>query len=123
MNFELLWNPSEFRVTSGKPSAYRYRGGSGKMLEKRFCANCGTSLWLTGDRFEEVGIFRGSLDRPNRIDVSPSTAIQIFLDEALPSGMVIAGIEAFARHRRAPDGSINTGRFYDYHWRIGDGDG
>jgi hypothetical protein len=120
MNFELLWNTSEFKVTGGKPSVYRYRGGSGNMLEKRFCANCGTSLWLTGDRFPEVGAFRGSLDRPNRIDVSAATAIQIFLDEALPSGMVIAGIEAFPGHRRAPDGSINTGRFYDHHWRVGD---
>ena len=90
------------------------------MLEKRFCGECGSTLWLTGERFEEVGVFRGSLDHPNRIEISPATAIQIFLREALPSGMVIAGIEAFPNHRRAPDGSIKPGHIYDQHWRIGD---
>lgn len=123
MNFELLWDPEKFRITEGTPAVHRHPGGSGKALEKRFCGRCGTALWLTGERFDEVGVFRGTLDRPNRIDVSPETALQIFLSEALPSGVVIGGIEAFDQHRRAPDGSINTGRTYDHHWRIGDGSG
>jgi hypothetical protein len=123
VNFELLWAPGKFRVTKGTPGVYRHAGGSGKILDRRFCAECGSALWLTGDRFEEIGVFRGSLDKPNRIDVSPATAIQIFLHEALPSGMVIAGIEAFAGHRRAPDGSINPGHVYEDHWRVGDGSG
>lgn len=119
-NFELLWAPGSFRVTKGIPGIYRHAGGSGRMLDRRFCMECGSALWLTGERFEEVGVFRGSLDHPNRIEVSPATALQIFLGEALPSGMVIAGIEAFGEHRRAPDGSINPGRIYEDHWRIGD---
>jgi len=123
VNFELLWAPGRFRVTKGAPEVHRHAGGSGKMLDKRFCGECGSALWLTGERFEEVGVFRGSLDHPNRIEVSPATAIQIFLREALPSGMVIAGIEAFAEHRRAPDGSINPGHVYEDHWRAGDGGG
>ncbi|PRY71405.1 GFA family protein [Marivita geojedonensis] len=121
VNFELLWAPSKFRVTKGTPSVHRHPGGSGKMLEKRFCGDCGSALWLTGERFEEVGVFRGSLDKPNRIEVSPATSIQIFLHEALPSGMVIAEIEAFTAHRRAPDGSINPGHVYKDHWRVGGG--
>ncbi|MBF9061115.1 hypothetical protein HKCCSP123_18195 [Rhodobacterales bacterium HKCCSP123] len=121
VNFELLWRPDRFRVTKGTPSVFRHAGGSGAMLERRFCAKCGSALWLTGARFDEVGVFRGSLDHPNRIEVSPETAIQIFLSEALPSGMVIAEIEAFTDHRRAPDGSINPGRIHANHWRIGDG--
>ncbi len=123
VNFELLWAPEKFRVTKGTPEVFQHEGGSGKRLEKRFCGQCGTALWLTGERFRETGVFRGTLDRPNRIDVSPVTALQIFLSEALPSGMVIAGIESYAEHRRAPDGTINVGRIYDDHWRIGDGDG
>lgn len=122
MNFELLWMPDTFRVTRGEPRVFRHLGGSGKMLTKRFCSDCGSALWLTGERFPEIGVFRGSLDRPNRIDISPETALQICLDDALPSGMVLAGIEAFPKHRRALDGSINTGRIYANHWRIGDGD-
>jgi hypothetical protein len=123
VNFELLWAPGKFRVTKGTPSVYRHAGGSGKMLDKRFCGECGSALWLTGERFQEIGVFRGTLDKPNRIEVSPGTAIQIFLHDALPSGMVIAGIEAFNEHRRAPDGSINPGHVYDDHWRVGDGSG
>jgi len=121
VNFELLWAPDKFRINKGSPSVYRHAGGSGKILETRFCGECGSALWLTGERFGEVGVFRGSLDHPNRIEVSPATAIQIFLGEALPSGMVIAGIEAFTEHRRAPDGSINPGHVFEDHWRIGDG--
>lgn len=121
VNFELLFSPARFRVTRGVPSVHRHPGGSGKMLERRFCGTCGTPMWLTGERFPEVGVFRGALDRPNRIAVSPDNAIQIYLDEALPSGMVLAGIEAYAQHRRAPDDTINEGRVYSAHWRIGDG--
>ncbi|WP_370284706.1 GFA family protein [Pseudooceanicola nanhaiensis] len=120
VNFELLWTPSRFRVVRGTPKTFQHSGGSGKLIGKRFCGECGSALWLTGERFPEIGVFRGSLDRPNRIEVSPRSALQIFLSEALPCGMVIAGIESFAEHRRAPDGSINKGRIYDDHWRIGD---
>ena len=86
VNFELLWNPDRFRAMKGTPRTYRHVGGSGSMVERRFCRNCGTALWLTGERFPEVGVFRGALDRPNRIAVKPETAIQIFLGEALPHG-------------------------------------
>lgn len=123
VNFELLWRPEGFRLVSGTPRTYRHSGGSGKQIERRFCADCGTSLWLTGERFEEVGVFRGTLDDPNRIPLTDLTASQIFLDDALPSSMVIAGIEAFTQHRRAPDGSIRAGRTFDQHRRIGGGIG
>jgi len=120
MNFELLFDPSRFRVTKGEPRIYRHSGGSGKMLEKRFCGTCGTSLYLTGERFTEVGVFRGALDRPNRVTVTPDSAIQICLDEALPSAVVLAGIESFHQHRRAPDGTINSGHTFAEPWRVGD---
>ena len=120
-NHEILVDPQRFRVTRGKARRYRHAGGSGQALDRRFCGRCGTALWLTGARFSEIGLFRGTLDRPNRVAVNATTAIQICLDEALPSAMVRAGIAAYPQHRRAPDGTIQAPRFYDRPWRIGDG--
>ncbi len=121
MNVELLYDPARFRVTQGAPKSHRHSGGSGKVLERRFCGDCGTAQWLTGERFPEVGLFRGTLDRPNRIALGPDNACQIYLDEALPSGMVLAGVEAFPHHVRNADDERNKGTFHARHWRIGDG--
>lgn len=120
-NHEILVDPSRFRLTRGEPRHYRHAGGSGKALDRRFCGRCGTALFLTGERFPQVGLFRGTLDRPNRVALNAETAIQICLDEALPSALVRAGIPAYAQHRRAPDGSINQGHTWARDWRIGDG--
>lgn len=120
-NHEILIPRARFRLIRGAPRRYRYTGGSGKGLEKCFCGRCGTALWLTGERFSEVGLFRGTLDLPDRLTLTPETAIQIFLEEALPSAMVRAGLEAYAQHVRASDDTINPARVYDRSWRIGDG--
>lgn len=121
VNHELLWPPEAFRVTQGEPKVVHETGGSGKGLAKRFCGTCGTALWLTGERFDEVGVFRGTLDHPNRIILSPDNAQQIFLDEALPSAMVLADIPACGQHVRAPDDSRNPSTIYARPWRVGDG--
>ena len=121
VNHELLVDPAAFRVTAGTPRSFRHAGGSGKSVTRRFCGRCGSALWLTGDRFDEVGVFRGTLDQPNRVTLTADTAMQIFLDEALPIGMVMAGIDAYGQHRRAPDGSIRAATVYDHPWRVGEG--
>ena len=122
VNHECLVEPEKFRVTKGAPLTYVHRSGaSGKMVEHRFCGDCGTSVFLTGERFRDVGVFRGALDRPNRIGLRSGSCAQIFLDDATPSGMVIAGIESFGQHKRAPDDTILEGKVHKHHWRIGDG--
>ncbi|WP_366936240.1 GFA family protein [uncultured Nitratireductor sp.] len=83
VNFQLLWAADRFPVTKGTPTVYRHACGSGKSLDRRFCAKCGSAFWLIG--------------------------------EALPSGIVIAGVEAFNEHRRSPDGTINPGRIHADH--------
>lgn len=120
MNFQLTFDPASFRVLIGKPMTFRHEGGSGRAVETRFCGDCSSPLWLIGDRFPGEGVFRGALDRPNRIVPGPGDANQIFLDEAMPCSVVIARIEAFPRHRRTPDNTINTGREFDQPWRIVD---
>ena len=111
-----------FRVSHGSPGSYAHvSAGSGMRVEHRFCGTCGTPVFLTGERFSEVAVFRGALDKPNRIAVTPQNAVQMFLDDALPSGMVIAGIEVHGRQIRRPGNSHRDGTIYDSVWRIGDG--
>lgn len=121
VNHELLYAPENVRHLDGDPQLYSHKGGSGQDVHKRFCGRCGTSVWLTGDRFDEVGLFRGTLDAPNRITPGPQNAMQYFLEEAMPNGMVLSGIPAFRQHRRAPDNSINPSVTYALHWRVADG--
>ncbi|WP_188528122.1 GFA family protein [Sinisalibacter lacisalsi] len=121
VNHELLFKRDKFRLVEGESTTFVHLGGSGKRLKRHFCGECGSALWVTGERFPEIGLYRGALDRPNRIQVTRDNAFQIFLSEALPISMVVAGIEAFPDHRRNADDSINSGVVYQAHWRLADG--
>lgn len=120
VNYELLFRKDRFRRVQGEPKSFEHHGGSGKKLDRRFCGTCGTAVWLTGERFPEVGLFRGTLDHPDTIRIGPENAYQLYLGEALPCSMVIAGIEAFEEHSRNPDGTVNRGTAYKEHWRVED---
>lgn len=122
MNIECMFAASGFRVTNGHPKSFRHKWQSAdKPVEHKFCETCGTAMFLTGESFSEVGVFRGALDQPDRIQIKPENSAQIFLDEALPSGMVCAGIAAYKQHMPAQKNHISTGTIYEHSWRIGDG--
>ncbi|KAB8242510.1 ankyrin repeat-containing domain protein [Aspergillus flavus] len=61
----LLIPESHFRITSGSPKTYSMTHESGMNLTTRFCENCGSLLYKTGDRegFEgAVIVLAGTLD-------------------------------------------------------------
>jgi hypothetical protein len=50
---------------SGEARFHKLRGGSGSIIERGFCPDCGSSLFVRLERFPNVlGIQAGSLDDP-----------------------------------------------------------
>ena len=65
-----------FRVTKGKPKSY----ASSKIGKRAFCANCGSSLWMSWpdceSRLDWIFIHTATLDNPNLAPPSSHTGIE-----------------------------------------------
>ena len=65
---------SSFRLVSGETSTYEYNADSGDIMEKVFCARCGTPMWWVDPNFpNQVILTVSSLDDPEA--VTPLTEI------------------------------------------------
>lgn len=75
--------------------------GSKKKVFVHFCANCGTTVSLTFERWPDVrGISRGCYDDPNAVMVSS----HIWTESAQTGTALPEGVECFARARVSLDG-------------------
>jgi hypothetical protein len=73
------------RVTAGEPAIYERPGGSGRIVARRFCANCGTQLFSQSEQTPQMCVVRsGTLD--DRTATAPGLHIwtQSALAWALP---------------------------------------
>ena len=97
---EPIFEARNFTVLAGNPSVYdQVSAGSGKVVHVHFCADCGTKLWLSFERFPDaVGVYAGTYD-----GVAYHGALQFDL-AAVPRG---APIEAavLARDAALEDGA------------------
>jgi hypothetical protein len=105
---EHCFAPEAFELLAGTPKVHAHvSGGSGKQVYIHFCANCGTKLYLTFERWTEtLNIFSGTLDDPAVLDFSPETIRQIFVDRAPGGTLIPPGYETFSGHCDPADGSI-----------------
>lgn len=52
-------------TVEGEPQVYRYPGGSGSVVEARFCGTCGTPLLAVPEHYDGMAVLRcNSLDDP-----------------------------------------------------------
>ena len=93
-------------MIKGKAKVYQQRSeGSGKQVYVHFCDECGTKLYLTFERFEEmVGIYGGTFDDPNWFERTPENSKQIFLGVAQHGTVIPPGINTFLAHATTNDG-------------------
>lgn len=100
---------SNFALLKGRPKTYTHVSeGSGKEISINFCATCGTKLFQTFERFEgAVGVYRGTLDDPNWIEITPEKSKHIFLNVAQKETLVPANIALFRAHVLENDGTPN----------------
>lgn len=105
---EPIFDKAAIRSTRGEPKVYsQTSAGSGMAVHVHFCADCGTKLWLSFERFPSiVGLYAGTLDDPNWIEVTRKNSKQIFLDSARPDSVILAGMNAFGQHSLLNDGTL-----------------
>ena len=77
--------------------------GSGKAINVHFCAECGTKLALTFERWpSKIGLYVGTLDDPALVAITPENSKHIFVSEA-PTGTILPpGVKIFYRHVNSP---------------------
>lgn len=112
---EPVFESADFAVICGEPKIYTHVSeGSGKKVHVHFCDNCGTKLFLTFERFEgAVGVYGGTFDNPNWLDITPENSKHIFLEVALNGTIIPAHINAFYKHATENDGSPITATVFD----------
>jgi len=94
-----------------KMSRYDHRlDGSGRIVHVHFCANCGTTVTLTFERWPQYrAISRGSFDEPNWVSIGAN-----IWTRSAQTGMALpASIDCFDRGRLALDGTPETAQRFD----------
>lgn len=112
---ETLFPLDDLEVLSGTPRTYdRKSEGSGKVIHIHFCENCGTKLFMTFERFDDIyGVFSGTFDDPNWFQRHPDRTNYFYLSE-MPDGVVLpAGYNVFYGHGLNTDGTENTPQRFD----------
>lgn len=117
---EPIFSSSDIRISCGKPKIYHHRSeGSGKQVNVHFCAECGTKLFLTFERFTGVtGVYGGTFDDPNWFGRSAGISKHIFLGVAQNGTVVPAGIDTFEEHATTNSGEAIEPRVFDVHHLI-----
>jgi len=100
---ESLFPIEAVEFTCGQSRQYEHVSDeSGKKVYVEFCADCGTTLGLTFERWPELrAISRGCYDHPNAVDVTANIwAASAQTGVAFPSG-----IDCYAGARARKDGT------------------
>jgi hypothetical protein len=120
---EPIFAKPEFAVIAGQPKIYHHRSeGSGKMVDVHFCAECGTKLFLTFERFPSiVGGYGGTFDDPNWFERTAENSKHIFLSVAQHGTVIPAGVACFELHAITNDGKPVEPRVFAEHHVIGPG--
>lgn len=118
---EPVFDASNFAVIYGKPRQYTHVSeGSGKNVHIHFCDTCGTKLFLTFERFEgAVGLYGGTLDDPNWLEITPENSKHIFLGVARKGTVIPPHINTFFEHAAHNDGTPIEPTMFDEPYVIG----
>lgn len=81
-------------LTSGNLSEFAHRVQNGSGMKREFCENCGTPLFITSTRFQDIQMFTvNSLDDPG--SVKPS--FEIWTNSKMSWANIEPGIKNFPR--------------------------
>lgn len=97
---EPIFYVGDFSVTAGETKVYTHISDlSALALYVNFCANCGTKLFQTFERFPEaLGVFGGTFDDPNWFARNPENTRHIFVDSAIKGDILPADYMLYRQH-------------------------
>ena len=99
---------------SGKPKTFDITSaGSGKVIHIHFCDTCGTKLFMSFERYDDIyGVFTGTFDDPNWYP-RPADTTRYFYVQSMADGVAIPpGHPVFHGHSLKLDGSANTPQIF-----------
>lgn len=104
---EPIFEKKQFSLIRGEATVYDHQStGSGKVVHVNFCANCGTKLFLTFDRWPDiVGVYGGTFDDPDWYDRTPENTKHIFLSAAQSGTVIPQDFNTFEDHATLNDGT------------------
>lgn len=104
---EPIFEADNFTILSGTPKVFdQISAGSGKVVHVHFCADCGTKLWLSFERFPDaLGVYAGTFDNPCWFSIDPENSKHIFLGVARSDTVIPAGLPTFVEHATTNDGT------------------
>ena len=107
---EPIFKAEAVAVSGEDPKVYeRPSAGSGKRVSVNFCGRCGTSLFLSFERFPGyLGLFGGAFDDPNWFARDPQDSQHIFTRWARDDVVLPAGAALYTDHSLQLDGTANT---------------
>ena len=76
-----------FRLTKGTVKTWSRPTDSGRVLDCKFCPDCGSRVWHEGADLPELSVKGGSLDQPPDL----SRAIHIWMSRKLPGVEIPTG--------------------------------
>ncbi len=87
---------SALTITSGTPRVYRDTAQSGNILFRKFCENCGSSLFSQREKMPEMTVLKvGTLDDASGLKL----AMNIWTDSALPWMHLDPAVERHPQNR------------------------
>lgn len=118
---EPIFDKDDFNLLQGTPKTFdQVSEGSGKLVHVHFCADCGTKLWLSFERFPDaIGVYAGSFDDPCWFPINAQSSKHIFLGVARADSIVPAGLPTYVEHATTNDGVALEATVFDAHHRIG----
>jgi hypothetical protein len=99
---EPIFMRDKIELLAGEPKQYVHISDESELrLYVNFCANCGTKIYQTFERFPEViGVFAGTFDNPNWFERTPANTRHIFTRSALKGTVLPKEFTLYAEHTR-----------------------
>lgn len=118
---EPIFAKDDLNLLTGSPKVFdQVSTGSGKTVHVHFCADCGTKLWLSFERFPDaIGVYAGTFDDPCWFSIEPATSKHIFLGAARSDSVIPQGLPTFLEHAMTNDGTPLEATIYTSHRKIG----
>ena len=117
---EPIFGKDKIILLTGSPRTFdQTSSGSGKTVHVHFCADCGTKLWLSFDRFPDaIGVYAGTFDDPCWFAIDPASSKHIFLGVARLDTIIPAGMPTFVEHTTSDDGVALEAKIFEAHHSI-----
>lgn len=118
---EPIFDKNDLLPLEGSPKTYdTISEGSGKTVHVHFCADCGTKLWLSFERFPDaIGVYAGTFDDPCWFPINPTSSKHIFSGVARSDTILPAGLPTFVEHATSNEGVEQEATVFETHHRIG----